>query len=519
MVIAFTPDAVIKVLKEAKKSDLSEDDKPIRTCREHVLEYWCQPGCEVDHDLAKVVNKVLESWGTDLLEELLCFLGYMDPRSLTEQEVDYVMYHHGFSHPLHCNGKQLYSLNCDDMANLGYGGITGGYDRLRLCDFLLMLLGKDFYPWTLTYPRPGGKVRCCYDCTYGAFYYLQMLISALVIFAISCAMFIFLIPLRCLSCLCLARDCCYHKCELVCGTVSEDAQVFWSPTLFCVWLAAALWSLFAYLYDEIYWLYAAGAVFGPCIIFYSFIIVVDILQDFDVGFASCFPTSDDLLQGCKEFNWCGGFCGTACQAFTGLTFTGGIACIILSQTAFSGDDAILFLVIGVTSITVFWLLIVCSFSFVTATACFHPDVKFERVDGQYVTAEELHPGDHILASNGSWTKVLLTVLHNKEGEKSVFYRFHIDGGHTISMTDKHYQPIFKQGVWLDLPAEEVRVGDILSLKSGALKAIQRIETFKSHGNNIICRDPYIVANGIKASWDIKCTFPHIATNGIELLIF
>ena len=81
--------------------------------------------------------------------------------------LSYVMYHHGFSHPLHCNGKQLYSLNCDDMANLGYGGITGGYDRLRLCDFLLMLLGKDFYPWTLTYPRPGGKVRCCYDCTYG----------------------------------------------------------------------------------------------------------------------------------------------------------------------------------------------------------------------------------------------------------------------------------------------------------------------------------------------------------------
>jgi len=500
MVSFFNPNFADKLRKGPKKNQELYTEK--RTCREHVLEYWCDPGCFVDHALAKVVNKELESWGTDLLEELFCFLGYMDPRSLTEQEVDYLMFHHGFLHPLRCDGKQLYSLNCDDMVNLGYGGLTGGYDRLRLCDFLLTILGKEFYPWTLKYPRPGGKVRCCYDFAYGAFYCLKMLISVLVMFAMACAMFVFLIPLRCLSFMCP-----------FCGRLREpDEDCFWTPTLFCTWLAASLWVLFAYLFDEIYWLYAAAAAFGPFIIFYSFIIIVEILQTF--GIAQWIPNGIQCFEEVEEWR----LCEVLLVPCVCLTFLCGIVCIILSQTAFDDDNENLFVVIGVTSFTTFWILVVCGFSYVSATACFHPDVTFERVDGQHVTAEQLRPGDHILSADGTWTKVLLTVLHDKKGEKSVFYRFHLDNGNTIAMTDKHYQPIWKSGRWVDVPAEEVRVGDLLSLRSKVLKGIVRIETFKSHGNNIICRNPYIIANGIRASWDIKCTFPHIATNVIRALL-
>jgi len=130
--------------------------------RQSVVQYWCERRPVIDHDLAQVARVELKAkdWSEDLQAELLAFLGYMDPLSLTKDELQTILKSHSFNMiPENCTAKALFNLNCDQLEKLTRSS-TYYDERNRLTSFLGLLFGKKYYPWTIQNPRPGGKMMC-----------------------------------------------------------------------------------------------------------------------------------------------------------------------------------------------------------------------------------------------------------------------------------------------------------------------------------------------------------------------
>jgi len=134
--------------------------------RQSVLQYWCELNPVIDHDLAQAARVELQAkdWSEDLLAEFLAFLGYMDPLSLTQDELQTILQSHSFTMiPKNCTAAALFNLNCEQLQKLTRFS-TYHNERNRLTNFLVVLFGKRYYPWTLNYPRPGGKLEFCLSC-------------------------------------------------------------------------------------------------------------------------------------------------------------------------------------------------------------------------------------------------------------------------------------------------------------------------------------------------------------------
>lgn len=134
--------------------------------RQSVLQYWCELNPVIDHDLAQAARVELQAkdWSEDLLAEFLAFLGYMDPLSLTQDELQTILQSHSFTMiPKNCTAAALFNLNCEQLQKLTRFS-TYHNERNRLTNFLGLLFGKKYYPWTIQYPRPGGKMMCFIQC-------------------------------------------------------------------------------------------------------------------------------------------------------------------------------------------------------------------------------------------------------------------------------------------------------------------------------------------------------------------
>jgi len=449
--------------------------------RECVVHYWSQYAPNVDHEMAKAVKKTLH-WGDDLLDELYSFLGYMDPRSLTTQEVDYILSHHGYFKSLNCNGEKLYNLTCDDMQKCGYSK----FQIATLVKFLTTILGETYYPWTLTNPRPNGKVECCFSAIDFMLKSTVGCVATSVIFLMGLILLPFTAPLKALS-FCFTSQ-------------RRSSQIdFFTPCCTMVWFVAMIFLILAIAERSLVYAGVAVGLSFPYLVAYSFGAVYEKLS---------WGIQEKISRRFVPFVPCLG----------GIMISIPIMLIILSQTVFEGDDSIFYLMIGVLWITL-GCVSGCLMAFhIVDTACFSPDVKFVRKDGMRVPVYDLHSGDEILAANGNWTKVIMIIIHERKGRKSYFYRLHLSSGDSLSISGLHYQPVLKNGEWKDVRGQAVDVGDVLGLQDGTLVSVNRIENFQEYGVNVICRDPYIIANGIKSTWDVAPTFPNIATNVVRRLL-
>ena len=142
----------------------------------------------------------------------------------------------------------------------------------------------------------------------------------------------------------------------------------------------------------------------------------------------------------------------------------------------------------------------------SSSKCFPANATVQLKSGDIKTMAELRVGDDVLAAPGVYSKVYM-FSHRLAETKSAFVTLMTDAGAELQLTQDHY--LYVNGALAT--AGTVRVGDVLTLASGARTTVTAVNTMWAAGlYNPHTLHGDIVVNGVATSTYTKAIAPGIA---------